>query len=160
MQHITIIAVGKAVDFCKNGIDEYKKRLSTLCRFDIIELPEEPFNEKTASDTQVNTALQREGKRILAAVPKGAKLCALCVEGKQLTSEGFAQYLEDAAISGEGSIAFAIGASHGLSDEVKNAASLKLSISSMTLPHQLARLVLSEQIYRAFMIRGGRTYHK
>lgn len=160
MQHIKLIVVGKAAGFLAEGAAEYAKRLSTLCRFEVAELSEEPLDEKAASEKLVDAALLKEGGRILAAVPKGAALVALCVEGRQLDSEAFAAYLTEAAGSGMPAVAFAIGSSHGLHQTVKSAAQLQLSLGRMTLPHQLARLVLSEQVYRAMMIRAKRRYHK
>lgn len=160
MQHITIIAVGRAAGFYADGVAEYQKRLRPLCRFALVEVAEEPLDEKSASPALVAAALEKEGQRILAAVPKNTSLVALCVEGRQLSSEAFAQKLADMAQSGAPAVAFAIGSSHGLGEGVKRAAALKLSLGEMTLPHQLARLVLAEQVYRAMAIRGGSRYHK
>lgn len=160
MQHITVIAVGKAGGFYADGIAEYEKRLSRLCRFEQVVLAEERLDEKTAGPAAIAAALAKEGQRILDAVPAGAALVALCVEGKAATTEALAAFLDDAAQSGRAAVAFAIGSSHGLAEEVKKAAVWRLSLSGMTLPHQLARLVLSEQIYRAFSIRAGTKYHK
>lgn len=160
MQHITVIAVGKLDGAYAAGVAEYAKRLSRLCKLSIVEIPEETVDEKSASLALIAAALEKEGARILAAVPKGAALVALCVEGKALSTEQFAARLDEAANSGAGHMAFAIGSSHGLAPAVKARAGLKLSLSSMTLPHQLARLVLTEQIYRALMIRAGARYHK
>lgn len=160
MQHITLLCVGKAAGPLKEAAEEYQKRLSTLCRFEVKELAEETLHDKNASPAQVAAALEKEGQRLLAALPKGAKLCALCVEGRQMDSEAFAALLEGEALSGAGHVAFAIGSSHGLAPAVKSRAAHKLSLSAMTLPHQLARLVLAEQVYRAFMIRAGSKYHK
>ena len=160
MQHITVIALGKAAGHAAAGVAEYQKRLAPLCRFSVQELAEERVDEKSAGSALIQAALEKKGRRILAAVPKGARLVALCVEGGQMTSEAFAAYLDAAAQSGAPDVAFVIGSSHGLSEEVKRAAALKLSLSQMTLPHQLARLVLCEQIYRALSIRAGSKYHK
>ncbi len=160
MLKVSIIAVGKAAAFYAEGVREYQKRLRPLCRFEVLELPEEPLDEKKASPALVKAALAREGGRILAAVPKAAVLAALCVEGKQLTSEEFSALLEEEALRGAPAVAFAIGSSWGLAPEVKAAAAYSLSLGKMTLPHQLARLVLAEQIYRAMMIRTGNRYHK
>lgn len=108
----------------------------------------------------IEKALEKEGKAILAAVPKGAVLTALCVEGRQLSSEALAHRLSEWAVSGVSCAAFAIGSSHGLSPQVKQAAALRLSMSEMTFPHQLARVMLLEQLYRACCIEAGRPYHK
>lgn len=160
MQHISIIAVGKTTGVYTAAVDEYAKRLQPYCRFEIVEIAEEPINEKNASPALVKAALQKEGARILAAVPKGAGLVALCIEGKQMGSDELAGFISQAAGSGTPAIAFVIGSSHGLADEVKQAAVRRLSLSKMTLPHQLARLILTEQIYRGMMINANSRYHK
>ena len=129
------------------------------CSF-TVELPEEPIAEKNASPAVIGKALEKEARAILAAVPKGSGLAALCVEGKQKTSEELAAYLDERAGSGAGDVAFVIGSSHGLADSVKQTASLRLSMSKMTFPHQLARVMLLEQLYRAFSINHGGKYHK
>lgn len=161
MQHIKIIGMGKLSEaFYAAGVQEYMKRLSPCCKIEMEEIPEEVVDEKTASASLIAAALKREAEKLMAAVPKGARIVALCVEGQHFGSEEFAKWLDNAAISGNGSVAFIIGSSHGLAPEVKQQAELKLSLSDMTLPHQLARLMLTEQIYRAFMIRNGSKYHK
>lgn len=161
MQRIKIICVGKlSMAFYAAGVAEYSKRLGTLCKFDIVEIAEEMLDEKGVSNALVAAALEREGRKILAAVPKNAQIIALCVEGRQLSSEELASFFADSAVQGAGDIAFIIGSSHGLCPEVKQRASVKLSLSKMTLPHQLARLVLAEQIYRACTINAGIKYHK
>ena len=104
--------------------------------------------------------MDKEGKAILSNVRKGAAIVAMCIEGKQISSDELAQFLAQRAGSGAGDVAFAIGSSHGLSDEVKKAAALKFSMGRITMPHQLARLVLTEQIYRACTINNGMKYHK
>ena len=142
------------------GVAEYQKRLAAFANFRIIELPEEKIEEKNASDAVVKKALEKEGKAILGNVRKGAAIVAMCIEGKQISSEELAQFLADRAGSGAGDVAFVIGSSHGLADEVKRAAALKFSMGRITMPHQLARLVLTEQIYRACTINAGMKYHK
>ncbi len=159
MQKISLFYFGKAGGFYAEGIREYEKRLQAFCRFTAVELAEESLQEKTASPKQVQAALEKEGERLLAALPKKARLLALCVEGKAVTSEELAQMLGDYALEG-GEVALAIGSSHGLSPAVKQAAQRKLSLSAMTLPHQMARLLLTEQVYRAFQIQAGGRYHK
>ncbi|MDL2253197.1 23S rRNA (pseudouridine(1915)-N(3))-methyltransferase RlmH [Ruminococcaceae bacterium OttesenSCG-928-I18] len=160
MQKITLLCVGKPADFYAAGIREYEKRLGPLCRFTAKELAEEPLQGKNVSEAQVAAALRREGERILGSLPKKSRLVALCVEGRQMDSEGFEKLLSSCAMEGTGELVFAIGSSHGLSREVKERAERLLSLSAMTLPHQLARLFLTEQIYRAFQIRAGGKYHK
>lgn len=161
MINIQLIAVGKlnAVYF-KQAAVEYEKRLSKLCKLSVIELDEEQISEKSTSEALVVKALEKEGKAILSAVVKGASIIAMCIEGGQMSSEELAKHIDNCAISGNGSLAFVIGSSHGLSPEVKNAATKKLSISKMTFPHQLARVILLEQIYRAFSILSNTKYHK
>ncbi len=160
MQHIDLVCLGKPAGFYLPGIQEYEKRLGPLCRFRAQELSEEPLTEKSASPALVRAALEKEGEHILAALPKKARMLALCVEGKALDSEGFAALLEEMAQDGGGQAAFVIGSSHGLAPCIKTAAYRRFSLSALTLPHQLARLVLTEQIYRAFQIRAGSRYHK
>lgn len=160
MQPITVIAMGKLSGYCAAGVAQFQKRLHTLCRFEIIELPEQKLSEKNLTQAQIHAALEKEGAHILAAMPKASTLVALCVEGKNYTSEAFAKFLCDTAQSGSPSLTFAIGSSHGLGQNVKTAATHKLCLSSMTLPHALARVVLCEQIYRALMINANTKYHK
>lgn len=159
MQHIDLICIGKLnAAWCAEGVAEYRKRLSTLCDFRVIELPEQPLRED--SPALVQRALEKEAQAILANVRKGAAIVALCVEGKTLSSEELAAWLDDRAVSGAGDVAFVIGSSHGLAPAVKQAAALRLSMGRITLPHQLARLVLTEQIYRACCINRNIKYHK
>ena len=161
MQNIDLICVGKLnAPYFAAGVAEYQKRLGAFCNFRIIELPEVQIADKNASDKQIAKALQKEGETILASVRKGAYLVALCVEGRQVSSEDLAAMIAERAMSGAGYMAFVIGSSHGLSDEVKKAAALKFSMGRITMPHQLARLVLTEQIYRACTINAGMKYHK
>ena len=152
MQNIDLICVGKLnAKYFAEGVAEYHKRLAAFASFRIIELPEEKIEEKSASDAVVKKALDKEGKAILSNVRKGTAVVAMCIEGKQISSDELAQFLADRANSGAGD---------GLSDEVKKAAALKFSMGRITMPHQLARLVLTEQIYRACTINAGMKYHK
>lgn len=161
MQNIDLICLGKLnAKYCAEGVAEYAKRLSAFANFRIIELPEEKIEEKNASPALVARALEKEGKAILSSLRKGESLVALCVEGKIVSSEDLADLLAQKAGSGAGDVAFVIGSSHGLSDEVKRAASARISLGRITLPHQLARLVLTEQIYRACCINRNIKYHK
>ena len=112
------------------------------------------------SDAQILSTLEKEGRRILSKIPKGAKIISMCIEGKQKSSEKLAAELDRLAVDGCSSIAFIIGGSWGLSEEVKSASYLRMSMSDMTFPHQLARVMLCEQIYRAFQINSGGKYHK
>ena len=161
MQNIDLICLGKLnAAYCAAGVAEYQKRLSAFCNFRIIELPEELIPEKNASAAVIEKALDKEGTAILSHVRKGAAIVAMCVEGKLVSSEDLAAFVSERALQGAGDIAFVIGSSHGLSPKVKQAAALKFSMGRITLPHQLARLVLTEQIYRAFSINNGIKYHK
>lgn len=161
MQNVDLICVGKLnASYFAAGVAEYQKRLGGFCNFRIIELPEVTIADKNASDKQIEKALQKEGEAILHAVRKGAYLVALCVEGKQISSEELASLLAQRAGSGAGDVTFVIGSSHGLDDSVKRAAQARISLGRITLPHQLARLVLAEQLYRACTINAGMKYHK
>ena len=161
MQNIDLICVGKLnAAYFAAGVAEYQKRLSAFYNFRIIELPEAAIADKNASEASIQKALQKEGEAILAARRKGAFLAALCVEGKAVSSEELADLIARQALSGAGDMAFVIGSSHGLSPQVKAAANAKISLGRITLPHQLARLVLTEQLYRAATINAGMKYHK
>ncbi len=161
MQHIDLICIGKLnAPYFAAGVAEYTKRLGGYCDFRIIELPEETVREKNASPAAIAKALDKEGDHILANLRKGAALVALCIEGKELSSEELAARIAAAAQSGAGDMAYVNGSSHGLAPRVKQAAALRMSMSRMTFPHQLARLMLTEQLYRAFSINAGAKYHK
>ena len=161
MQNIDLICVGKLnAAYFAAGVAEYQKRLSAFYNFRIIELPEAAIADKNASEASIQKALQKEGEAILAARRKGVFLAALCVEGKSVSSEELADLISRQALSGAGDMAFVIGSSHGLSPQVKAAANAKISLGRITLPHQLARLVLTEQLYRAATINAGMKYHK
>lgn len=161
MQNIDLICIGKVnVSYFAQGIKEYQKRLGAFASFRIIELPEETIQEKNASAAVIEKALEKEGKAILANLRKGASLVALCIEGKMISSEDLATYLADRAQSGAGDVTFVIGSSHGLAQSVKKAAALQFSMGRITMPHQMARMVLAEQIYRACSINAGLKYHK
>ena len=160
MISVNIICVGRLKEkYWTAACDEYAKRLKGFCNFSIIEVDEERLGDMP-SDAQILSTLEKEGKRILSKVPKGAKIISMCIEGKQKSSEKLAAELDRLAVDGCSSIAFIIGGSWGLSDEVKNASYLRMSMSDMTFPHQLARVMLCEQIYRAFQINSGGKDHK
>ena len=161
MQNIDLICVGKLnAKYFAEGVAEYQKRLAAFANFRIIELPEEKIEEKNASDAVVKKALEKEGKAILSNVRKGAAIVALCIEGKQMSSEELAHLVGELPMMGYSGISFIIGSSEGLSDEVKRSCNLRLSMSKMTFPHRLARVMLLEQLYRAFNIASGGKYHK
>ncbi|OEH86549.1 23S rRNA (pseudouridine(1915)-N(3))-methyltransferase RlmH [Desulfuribacillus stibiiarsenatis] len=157
---ITIITVGKLKEkYLQMGIDEYAKRLSSYAKLQIIELPDEkaPENLSEAGEIQVK---DKEGLRILSNIKPDSYCIALAIEGKQQSSEQLAESMDKLATYGKSHITFVIGGSLGLSQEVLKRADEKLSFSKMTFPHQLMRLILLEQVYRAFRIIKGEPYHK
>lgn len=157
MIKVNLIAVGKVKEkYFAEGIAEYSKRLSAFCDFNIIEVGEENFIKFEPS--LIETIKEKEGKKIKEKL-KGYVI-AFCLEGKKLSSEDFAEKIKDFIDKGIGEISFVIGGSYGLSDEIKNLADYKLSFSDMTFPHTLFRLISCEQIYRAFSIIKGNSYHK
>jgi len=159
MVNLRIIAVGKLKErWMADGCAEYIKRMGLYCRAQVIELDEVRLPEKP-SDAQIAAALRIEGERILEKA-HGTRLAALCIDGKQLSSPALAQFLTRAGVEGANTVSFAIGSSFGLDNAVKRAAVLRLSMSEMTFPHQLARLMLCEQLYRACTIEAGGKYHK
>ena len=160
MQRVTIICVGKMKEkFYIDAAAEYTKRLSRHCKLEIIELPEVRLPENP-SPAEIQRALEREAETIRAKIPPSSGVIAMCIEGRQQSSEELAQMLQDAANMGKSSVVFIIGGSFGLSPAVKAAADRKLSMSKMTFPHQLARIMLLEQTYRGYQILSGGKYHK
>lgn len=159
MANITLITVGTLKEnYLKDAVAEYKKRLSQYARVDEINLKEERIvNEDDASE--VRRALESEGEKILAAIPKGSGKIALCVEGKQYDSVALAGLIGRMADE-SGKITLIIGSSHGLADKVKKECDVRLSVSALTFPHQLMRVVLYEALYRSFTILAGKKYHK
>ncbi len=159
MANITLITVGTLKEsYLKDAVAEYKKRLSQYARVDEINIKEERIaNEDDTSE--VRRALESEGDRIIAAIPKGSGKIALCVEGKQYDSPALAHLIGKMADEG-GKITLIIGSSHGLSDKVKRECDVRLSVSALTFPHQLMRVVLYEALYRSFTILAGKKYHK
>lgn len=160
MLHVTLLCVGKCKEsYWRQACAEYAKRLQAFCRLTVVEVEEERAPDRP-SPAQIEQILRAEGRRLLARVPAGAQLAALCIEGKALTSAGLSAWFDRAALEGRGEAALLIGGSWGLSEEVKAAAALRLSMSPMTFPHQLARVMLLEQVYRAMQIAAGGKYHK
>ncbi|WP_462406017.1 23S rRNA (pseudouridine(1915)-N(3))-methyltransferase RlmH [Gracilibacillus sp. Marseille-QA3620] len=158
--NISIVTVGKLKEkYLKQGIEEYTKRLSAYAKIDIIEIPDEKAPE-TLSEQEMLQVKGKEGERILAKVPDDAHVIALAIEGKMKSSEELADTLDKLAIYGKSKIVFVIGGSLGLSKDVMKRANDTLSFSKMTFPHQLMRLILVEQVYRAFRINRGEPYHK
>lgn len=160
MLTVNIICVGNLKEkYLKDAVDEYKKRLSAFCKFEIIEIAEQRLSDKP-SESEINSALEKEAEKIMQKVPKGSSVIPMAIEGKQLSSEKLADTVSDFALKGFSSISFIIGSSFGLSQNIKSKANLLLSMSKMTFPHQLARVMLCEQIYRAFSIINHTKYHK
>ncbi|MCY7847980.1 23S rRNA (pseudouridine(1915)-N(3))-methyltransferase RlmH [Bacillus haynesii] len=158
--NISIVAIGKLKEkYLKQGIDEYIKRLSAYAKVDIIELPDEKAPENL-SDQDMKIVKDKEGERILSKISPDAHVIALAIEGKMKSSEELADNMDRLATYGKSKVTFVIGGSLGLSDAVLRRADEKLSFSRMTFPHQLMRLILLEQVYRAFRINRGEPYHK
>ena len=156
---VSIICVGKIKEkFYTDAILEYTKRMKRFADFQIIEVPDEKIPDN-ASENEKELVKDREGKKILEKLKGDEFVVTLCIEGKTLSSTELADTIKN-AYQNTNHIAFIIGGSLGLSDDVKNKSSLRLSFGRMTLPHQLMRVVLVEQIYRSFMINSGATYHK
>ena len=161
MLRVNLICIGRIKEkYYTDAIAEYSKRLSAFCKFQIIELPEERIRSNTPNASQIDEVLEAEGKRMLQKISPSDYVIAMCIEGKQLSSEELSKKLDEVALGGKSAVDFIIGGSYGLSAEVKSRADLRLSMSRMTFPHQLARVILSEQIYRAFEISTNGKYHK
>lgn len=160
MLEITVICVGKLKEsFLRDACAEYTKRLSSLCKLNVIELQPEKLSDNP-SKKEIENALAAEGKRIAEKIPDRAAVFSMCIEGKELSSEELSKKLFSLASSGTGSVAFIIGGSFGLAPFIKERSNLRLSVSKMTFPHQLFRVMLLEQIYRAIQIENGSKYHK
>lgn len=156
---ITIVCAGKLKEkYLRDGIAEYEKRLRPYANIQTAEIGEERMKERPSAAEKEET-LRREGERLLAQVPQGAYLIVLDVGGAEFSSEEFAAKIDQLGVGGQSNIAFLIGGPFGLSDEVRRAADLRLSFSHFTLPHQLIRLFLVEQLYRTFKISRGEPYH-
>ena len=159
MLNVKLVCVGKLKEsWLSSASAEYIKRLSRYCSFSLTELSECTLPE-SPSQSQIDAALEKEGAEIEKACA-GCYTVAACIEGRKVTSEGLSELLEKVSLSGKGKMAFVIGSSHGLSESVKRKADFRLSVSDMTFPHQLFRVMLLEQIYRAFTISAGAKSHK
>lgn len=157
---IRIIAVGKLKEaYFSDAAAEYSKRIGRFAKVETVQIPDRRIPDR-ASAAQERQVLEQEGQDILAKIAPQDYVVALCVEGKKLDSPAFAQKLSALALSGKSTVTFVIGGSLGLSDTVKRRADLRLSFSDMTFPHQLMRVILLEQVYRAFKILANETYHK
>ena len=160
MLHIKLVCVGKMRErFYQEAFAEYRKRLQGLCRLELVEIAEQRLPDEP-SEREIAAALAREAEEVLKALPQDAYCVALCVEGKQMPSEGMAALLAERESSGRPKLCFVVGGSCGLDEAVKRRCEKRLSMSEMTFPHHLARVMLIEQIYRGFKIRAGARYHK
>ena len=160
MQKVTLLCVGKLKEkFYADACAEYRKRLTRYCKLDVIELAEERLPDDP-SPAQIDAALAKEADAIAEKLPRGGAVIALCVEGGPMSSEQLSDALARYAAQGISQVTFLIGGSFGLYERVKQKADLLLSMSPMTFPHHLARVMLLEQIYRAYQIAGGTKYHK
>ena len=159
MIKVTVITLGRLKGkYLSEAVNEYSKRLSRYCDLNIIEFEPVKLPDKP-SEAEINSALEKEADMILKKTPQNSFKVALCVEGKELSSPELADKIKELSAIGK-NITFVIGSSYGLSEKVKRACDLRLSMSRMTFPHQLFRVMLLEQIYRAFKINEGSTYHK
>ncbi len=160
MLNLKTICIGKLKEkFYIEAAGEYSKRLSAFCRLEIEEISEQKLPDKP-SDADILSALEKEKVSVEQKIPKGACLIALCVEGDMLDSVALSEYLQKISVGGYSKVCFVIGGSFGLHESIKKRADLRLSMSRMTFPHHLARVMLLEQIYRGFSIAEGTKYHK
>jgi len=156
---VTVITLGRLKEkYLSEAVNEYSKRLSRYCDLNIIEFEPIKLSDKP-SEAEINSALEKEADMILKKTPQNCYTVALCVEGKELSSPELADKIKELSAIGK-NITFVIGSSYGLSEKIKKVCDLRLSVSRMTFPHQLFRVMLLEQIYRAFKINEGSTYHK
>ena len=160
MQRVTVLCVGKLKErFYADAAAEYVKRLQRYCKLEVIELPEQRLPDDP-SPAEIQRALRTEGAAIREKLPKGGAVVALCIEGKPCSSEELSRRMADFGVQGRTQVTFLIGGSFGLDEDVKRLADWRLSMSPMTFPHHLARVMLLEQIYRACQIAEGTKYHK
>ncbi|MDD2956152.1 MAG: 23S rRNA (pseudouridine(1915)-N(3))-methyltransferase RlmH [Oscillospiraceae bacterium] len=160
MLGVTVLCVGKLKEaYLRDACGEYLKRLGGFCSPRVVELEEARVGQDPSA-AQIERCLAEEGRRILEKIPQGAYAAALCIEGKEMDSPALAKVLEEIPLGGKSQVVFVIGGSWGLDGAVKERADLRLSMSRMTFPHQLARVMLLEQIYRGFQISSGGKYHK
>lgn len=160
MLNVTVLCVGKLKEsYWQAACAEYGKRLGAFCRLQIVEVAEERAPEHP-SVAQIAGVVEAEGRRLLEKLPRDAYAIAMCIEGKEMDSPSLSACIRQAAVEGKSHIALLIGGSFGLSEAVKTRAALRLSMSPMTFPHQLARVMVLEQVYRAFQIASGGKYHK
>ncbi|MBQ3523473.1 MAG: 23S rRNA (pseudouridine(1915)-N(3))-methyltransferase RlmH [Clostridia bacterium] len=160
MMNINFIVLGKLKEkYMKDFSAEYEKRLSGYCKLTVTELEPVKLSDNP-SEQEIKNALAKETQMIKAKIPKNSFVFSMCIEGKQMSSEELSKKLEDIALTGKNNITFIIGSSFGLSDEIKQMSDYKFSMSKMTFPHKLARIMLTEQVYRALSITNNAKYHK
>lgn len=160
MFDITLICMGKLKEkFYISAASEYEKRMKGYANFQLVELPEVRLPD-SPSPAEISAGLEKEADSILTKIPKGSWLCVLTPEGKLLSSEALAEKLKDVKLSGKSSACFLIGSSFGIAPRIKEMADFRLSMSPMTFPHHLARVMVLEQLYRAEAIQSGSKYHK
>lgn len=160
MVTVEVIALGKLKEkYWREAMEEYSRRLSRFCHFNVVELAPVSLSENS-SQAEIDQALEKESQKISERLDSSALKISLCIEGKMLSSEGLAEYIDEKMGQGKSKIQFIIGSSFGLSPEVKKNSDFKLSFSPMTFPHQMMRVLTSEQIYRAFSILNNGKYHK
>jgi len=156
---VKIICVGKLKEkFYTDAASEYAKRLAGYCKLEIVELPESRISVQ--DDSQISIALEKERGAIEARIPTGAAVIALCIEGRELDSLELSRMICDTAVQGTSKLCFILGGSVGIHEKIKSMSDFRLSMSKMTFPHNLARIMLLEQLYRAFKIAEGGKYHK
>ncbi len=160
MQRVTVLCVGKLKEkFYIDAAAEYVKRLQRHCKLELIELPEQRLPDEP-SPAEIQKALRTEGDAIREKLPKGGAVIALCIEGRSCSSEELSRRMAEFGVQGKTQLTFLIGGSVGLDEDLKRQADWRLSMSPMTFPHHMARIMLLEQIYRAYQIAGGTKYHK
>lgn len=160
MMNINFIVIGKLKEkYMKDFSAEYEKRLSGYCKLTVTELEPVKLSDNP-SEQEIKNALTKETQMIKAKILKNSFVFSMCIEGKQMSSEELSKKLEDIALTGKNNITFIIGSSFGLSDEIKQMSDYKFSMSKMTFPHKLARIMLTEQVYRALSITNNAKYHK
>lgn len=160
MLNVNLITVGKLKEsYLREACAEYEKRLGAYCRIKITELSESRLPENPSSK-EISAALENEGDAILRQIPRESAVIAMCIEGKMLSSEELSRKIEGFGVEGKSTLSLIIGSSYGLADKVKSRADMRLSMSPMTFPHQLARVMLLEQLYRAMSISANGKYHK
>ena len=160
MLSVTFLCVGKMKEaHYVAAFEEYRKRLGAYCRFTLTEIPEQRLPE-APSEREIAAALEREAADLGRAIPPGAYTVALCVEGRQMSSPALARHIGDLQTAGRSRLCFIVGGSCGLAERIKQRADLRMSMSEMTFPHHLFRVMLAEQVYRALNILDGGKYHK